>query len=242
MVARKDGQITSVARIVVHDRSKVETTILPRYFNHASFASLRRQLNYFAFSRLGKGRQKGATYCNNQVADLRDILRLKRRVVSNSSAGNEKNRKECRQSNPETLIETSHDLKKSTRELISQGNLKKVCIESVNSDLLPLKRKVTKIIHSVVPVVHLPTYKKRKGESISQPMRCNSPSRYTKTRSNLLPATICTDTYQSDCAMSRQLESKNQKNSLGSDNAEKSNDDVLAGCNALLSLGLLSSN
>lgn len=68
-----------LGRIVVHDRLKVEANVLPRYFNHSSFASLRRQLNYFSFTRLGKGRQRGATYCNEAVIEIDDILRLKRR-------------------------------------------------------------------------------------------------------------------------------------------------------------------
>jgi len=72
------GRIT-LGRIVVHDRIKVENDILPRYFNHSSFASLRRQLNYFSFTRIGKGRQKGATYCNEGVIEIEDILRLRRR-------------------------------------------------------------------------------------------------------------------------------------------------------------------
>jgi hypothetical protein len=72
------GQVT-LGRIVVHDRLNVEAEVLPRYFNHSSFASLRRQLNYFSFTRLGKGRQRGATYCNEAVIQIDDILRLKRR-------------------------------------------------------------------------------------------------------------------------------------------------------------------
>lgn len=82
-----NGQ-TVLGRIVVHDRIKVENEILPRYFNHSSFASLRRQLNYFSFTRIGKGRQKGATYCNEGVVVIEDILRLRRRSTtsSNSSA------------------------------------------------------------------------------------------------------------------------------------------------------------
>jgi hypothetical protein len=67
-------------RIVVHDRKRIEKEVLPRYFNHSSFASLRRQLNYFAFVRLGRGRQKGATYFNENVMVLEDILHLKRVV------------------------------------------------------------------------------------------------------------------------------------------------------------------
>eukprot|EP00980_Cylindrotheca_fusiformis_P003924 scaffold871_cov130-Cylindrotheca_fusiformis.AAC.1 len=73
------GADITLGRIVVHDRLQVEANVLPKYFNHSSFASLRRQLNYFSFTRLGKGRQRGATYCNEAVVDLDDILRLKRR-------------------------------------------------------------------------------------------------------------------------------------------------------------------
>ena len=75
----KEGTAITLGRIVVHDRVKVEASILPRYFNHSSFASLRRQLNYFCFIRMGKGRQRGATYCNDAVIVMDDILRLKRR-------------------------------------------------------------------------------------------------------------------------------------------------------------------
>jgi HSF-type DNA-binding len=71
---------------VVHDRVEVESSILPRYFNHSSFASLRRQLNYFSFIRIGKGRQRGATYCNEGVVQLEDILSLKRRSVTSNNA------------------------------------------------------------------------------------------------------------------------------------------------------------
>jgi hypothetical protein len=81
------GQVT-LGKIVVHDRLKVEAEVLPRYFNHSSFASLRRQLNYFSFTRLGKGRQRGATYCNGAVIEMDDILLLKRRSTVGSSSTN----------------------------------------------------------------------------------------------------------------------------------------------------------
>merc|ERR1740139_1753710 len=92
----------TAGRIVVHDRSRVESEILPRYFNHASFASLRRQLNYFCFSRIGKGKQRGATYCNQQVIELNDILRLKRRVTGSAAQSPEysKKKKEENSSQP----------------------------------------------------------------------------------------------------------------------------------------------
>ena len=66
-------------RFIIHDRALVEAEILPKYFNHASFASLRRQLNYFHFIREGKGRMKGATYYNEAVFEIDDILLLRRR-------------------------------------------------------------------------------------------------------------------------------------------------------------------
>ena len=82
---RDRGKIV-LGRIVVHDRLKVESSVLPRYFNHSSFASLRRQLNYFCFTRVGKGRQRGATYCNEGVVVMDDILHLKRRSSSVGSS------------------------------------------------------------------------------------------------------------------------------------------------------------
>ena len=76
----ENGKVV-LGRIVVHDRVNVESKVLPRYFNHSSFASLRRQLNYFSFVRLGKGRQRESTYTNENVVVLEDILHLKRRSV-----------------------------------------------------------------------------------------------------------------------------------------------------------------
>lgn len=81
----RSGSKTVLGRIVVHDRLSVECNVLPRYFNHNSFASLRRQLNYFSFVRLGKGRQRESAYLNDAVVELDDILTLKRR--SSGSGG-----------------------------------------------------------------------------------------------------------------------------------------------------------
>lgn len=74
----RDGRKV-LGRIVVHDRVVVEESVLPKYFNHSSFASLRRQLNYFSFVRMGKGRQRESVYINANVVDLEDLMRLKRR-------------------------------------------------------------------------------------------------------------------------------------------------------------------
>jgi hypothetical protein len=76
---------TALGRIIIHDRVKVEEKVLPRYFNHASFASLRRQLNYFSFVRMGKGRQRESTYMNEAVVQLDDILNLRRRSTTRAS-------------------------------------------------------------------------------------------------------------------------------------------------------------
>lgn len=83
------GAKPATGKIVIHDRITVESDILPKYFNHASFASLRRQLNYFHFVRVGKGRQRGAVYENDAVFELEDILRLKRRAIGNIQGASE---------------------------------------------------------------------------------------------------------------------------------------------------------
>eukprot|EP00578_Thalassiosira_sp_NH16_P006978 CAMPEP_0181119624 /NCGR_PEP_ID=MMETSP1071-20121207/23700_1 /TAXON_ID=35127 /ORGANISM="Thalassiosira sp., Strain NH16" /LENGTH=361 /DNA_ID=CAMNT_0023204181 /DNA_START=45 /DNA_END=1127 /DNA_ORIENTATION=- len=77
---------TTQGRIIVHDRNRVQAEVLPVYFNHASFASLRRQLSYFSFVRVGKSRQSGVTYTNDSVVDVSDIRKLKRRVVGKAGA------------------------------------------------------------------------------------------------------------------------------------------------------------
>jgi len=73
-------------KIIVHDRNRVQSEVLPVYFNHASFASLRRQLSYFSFVRVGKSRQSGVTYTNDSVVELSDIRKLKRRSVGQAGA------------------------------------------------------------------------------------------------------------------------------------------------------------
>lgn len=83
-VTVRNGDQTVLGRIVVKDRIQVEANVLPRYFNHSSFASLRRQLNYFSFVRLGKGRQRESTYRNEAVIELDDILTLKRRPAGST--------------------------------------------------------------------------------------------------------------------------------------------------------------
>lgn len=85
---------TVTGQIVVHDRNRVQQELLPVYFNHASFASLRRQLSYFSFQRVGKSRSKGVTYTNENVVDMSDILKLKRRVSTNTKSSSAVSKKQ----------------------------------------------------------------------------------------------------------------------------------------------------
>jgi len=158
--AHKNNGHAAAGRIVVHDRSRVESEILPRYFNHASFASLRRQLNYFCFSRVGKGKQRGATYCNEQVIELHDILRLKRRVAGNTAQIPDS----CKEPKEEEITQTiqqpsvQHDVTVQTRPQSKACPSQDVNIRAVrkkfhNSSRSNKKRK--RILNSIVPVVHL---------------------------------------------------------------------------------------
>ena len=123
---RRNGQIV-LGRLVVHDRIEVEATVLPRYFNHSSFASLRRQLNYFSFVRLGKGRQRESTYVNDGVIEVDDILNLRRRSAGIGGI-------------------TPHQQHQQKQEVQEKS------VRAVESTL-PVKNYV----ESIVPVVHLPS-------------------------------------------------------------------------------------
>ena len=161
-VRKKNGQ-TAIGRIVVHDRAKVESEILPRYFNHSSFASLRRQLNYFAFCRIGKGKQRGAIYCNDKVVELEDILRLKRRAVGSAVVPTVSDTCGANvQVNPRKTLEYAkvdqiQSKKKSCPKHSIHKKLKglKASKPYVSSRM---KKRSIEIANSVVPVVHLPKY------------------------------------------------------------------------------------
>ena len=78
----KSSSPITPGKIVIHDRKLVEEEVLPIYFNHKSFASLRRQLSYFSFVRAGKSSRGKVTYSNDAVFEIADILKLKRRSSS----------------------------------------------------------------------------------------------------------------------------------------------------------------
>ena len=148
----------------MHDRARVESEILPRYFNHASFASLRRQLNYFCFSRVGKGKQRGAIYCNNQVIELHDILRLKRRVSGSVSQLNADSKNEADSENIKETGFSPSDPHGNVTVTNQKRPLSKLYpTENFHSNILGkmlpisrLRKKRRKIHNSIVPVVHLP--------------------------------------------------------------------------------------
>lgn len=151
----------TAGRIVVHDRSRVESEILPRYFNHASFASLRRQLNYFCFSRVGKGKQRGATYCNEHVIELHDILRLKRRVAGSNTAQIPESRKEPKEEEVaqtiqqpsvrhDTIVQASPQSKSCSSQDVNISMVRK----KFNKSSRPNKKR-KRLLNSIVPVVHL---------------------------------------------------------------------------------------
>jgi hypothetical protein len=137
-----NGQ-TMLGRIVVHDRARVEAEVLPRYFNHASFASLRRQLNYFSFTRVGKGRQRGATYCNEGVIEIDDILHLKRRPAGTTA-----------------ISVDQQDIVTYSDEPIVNGQDSDEVVTQVDST------SESTFENSVVPFVHRPSTKKRKREPL----------------------------------------------------------------------------
>jgi len=156
---------SGLGQIVVHDRNRVETEVLPRYFNHASFASLRRQLNYFNFARVGKGRQRGATYCNENVVNLDDILRLKRRVVgSNTSTSTQDKSQNKNQVKSNRFVDTPvpkvtpQPPTKKSQENTEASDTKISVTQGTNLAQMSRgneKSSGRKRYNSIVPVVHL---------------------------------------------------------------------------------------
>ena len=253
----KNGQVSFPGRIVVHDRSRVESEILPRYFNHASFASLRRQLNYFAFCRVGKGKQKGATYCNENVIEINDILRLKRRAVGSTipvvqKKKNEEVTKEAtRKNNDETYpIVTTFSSQVISRGYSSSLGLSSSSTSSSGSkptkSAKPSKKrgiiseKSSQIPDCILPVVHLPQRKKGKTnfalsnfttttikESVDQMKMSFAAS----------PRADVSDYMKQDVTQSSSFPNHVQLVSSSTLSEFGNEEDILAGCSALLALG-----
>lgn len=246
-------------RIVVHDRVQMECQVLPRYFNHASFASLRRQLNYFAFSREGKGKQKGATYINDQVYDLNDILCLKRRLPGTTAP----TREEITLGIQEAVSNEDNDAAATRKPIPCVNSLSKSCkAKRKRSDAKVPNKKVREIMESVVPVLHLPTMTMKQSFTAESPSSSNycfkniqpstvslSPS--TSNATTLLDLTkpeveessTCSSSILSNdhCLYQRSMTVSNNiwSNiaSLQDTLDSKKEEDIIAGCSALLSLG-----
>ena len=228
---------TYLGRIVVHDRARVESEVLPRYFNHASFASLRRQLNYFSFTRIGKGRQQGATYCNKAVIVLNDILRLKRRAVG-------------------TTVLPAQEEATAPRSSVNSHD--------TNSESTVRSPTIT---NSVVPFVHLPPSKRgRADESLSfSRIKKHRKSKFTPIISPISASPVHYNSDENeqtepritlDLTMpsKRAFESYSLNGSMHSDHllhvppsshdcapGGPNDEDILAGCNALLSFSIAAS-
>ncbi len=246
-----DRKESIAGRIVVHDRSQVESEILPRYFNHSSFASLRRQLNYFAFSREGKGKQKGATYTNNLVFDLEDITRLKRRLPGSSAP-----------LVPQVAIPRAKTVVKQESVITTKRSHSSKSRRDAKRR--KTSKKVRKIINSVVPVVHVATEDAYEFESRTDvvhrsspataisPPPADAPSSKGTTPQVLLDLTKPEESEDSSSFQSAGSTTKSgpwpfQPVAISRDvsfilpqsagMAEKKEEDVIAGCSALLSLG-----
>jgi len=115
-------------KIVIHNRNLLQEEILPIYFNHKSFASLRRQLSYFSFIRCGKASEGKISYANDTVFELADILRLKRRSSSSSdkNVSQEKQLQEKKPADPQlntsTIQDKNHMLTSSANNVVSAVN------------------------------------------------------------------------------------------------------------------------
>lgn len=116
---------TTPGKIVIHDRNLVQEEVLPIYFNHKSFASLRRQLSYFSFVRVGKSSNGKVTYANDSVFELSDILKLKRRSASSDKKAQDQQHKHQQKKN----------YQQETQKLIATSSAKDVA-SAVNSGML----------------------------------------------------------------------------------------------------------
>lgn len=83
---------------------------MPIYFNHKSFASLRRQLSYFSFVRLGKSSRGKVIYANDAVFEIADILKLKRRSTSSEKKAQRQQKELYEDKKNQHLMVTSSDV------------------------------------------------------------------------------------------------------------------------------------
>lgn len=220
----KNGQVT-LGRIVVHDRIKVENEILPRYFNHSSFASLRRQLNYFSFTRIGKGRQKGATYCNEGVIVIEDILRLRRRSTTSVSSGASSGAesvvtKAMSFSSPKRLSIVSPKNTKTTKREFYESSLQ---LQKVRQNALRIDAPSMgpPLVSPITSPLHTPSTSPSEAPQVSLDLTVPTQQ---------IPRTLTPENSTEFAATDGMQQQANHRNS-----SYLEDPDILAGCKALLS-------
>ena len=227
----------------------MESEILPRYFNHSSFASLRRQLNYFSFSRIGKDNQHAATYYNDQVIQLSDILTLRRRSVGTSQEHLKKHVVPPFDLLPSSNLGRRNPAGKSVAHILHNK-------ESVSKDSSKNKKKrISKcLMNSSIPVIHV-IHRRSKESTIPVEDSADSHHRHELnikniqssstrkmdlkhmvdhmplTSSPLAPATVLHSVSNNSLVLT-------EMNDRSPDRRCEAKDvDVLDGCKALLALG-----
>ena len=232
---RRNDQVV-LGRLVVHDRIEVEAKVLPRYFNHSSFASLRRQLNYFNFTRVGRGRQRDSTYINDGVVELEDILTLRRRPVGTTGG----------QQQPAAAAAASNDHSQGRQETTTPRQQAKVIKEKIveqqqQQPTTPLVVKKT-YVESIVPVVHLPlsTVKRSKSMAARRAKRNagNNKQQHKNNNNKLTLPRVSTPPFVSEDEESHhQGKTKQQEQYVALDLTTPPTDpELLEGCTALLGL------
>lgn len=209
---------------------------------------------------MGKGKQKGATYINDQVYELEDILNLKRRLPGTSSPVG------IIEEQSNEVEESSHIDKVSEKEdpaALTDDNSHDDShdVESKPSKKRSHPKKIQEIINSVVPVIHIshkkPKVSLEKSSSVSS----------VTTSSTLVSSTPPLDSPREsqittfiDLTQPAEKESR-EDTSFSADGfsffkprpmalthnvwsspvkaeyEEPKEEDILAGCSALLSLG-----
>ena len=174
VIERVNGKVKSPGKVLIRDRNILQSQILPLYFNRASFDTFRRQLCYFSFVRLTKGRKStDITYTNGAVVELSDILRLKRKLVVNSSslAFSAQTRQQLLQ-----LGKPKEESQESSRDLALAVTLGKMHACEANNDLDTEN-------YTEQSLAKVQVYKKTRAGIISGKVTSNKENREAKSKS-----------------------------------------------------------